>query len=176
MILVISNHLTALSNMPEEELQHLAGGKKRVTFGVSPIMSTYLLAWAVGEFDQISATTKHGVTLRVLAPPGRVKQGRFALEAGVRSLDFFDDFFQIPYPLPKLDMVCITEFAAGAMENWGLVTYRENALMIDEVKASSIAKQRVAAVVAHELAHQWFGKRFMTVLYMCIYVAMLLFI
>ena len=64
----------------------------------------------------------------------------------------------MPYPLPKLDMICITEFAAGAMENWGLVTYRETALMIDEAKASSQQKQRVAAVIAHELAHQWFGE------------------
>ena len=83
--------------------------------------------------------------------------GRFALDAGVRALDFYDDFFQVPYPLPKMDMICITEFSMGACENWGLVTYREVDLMIDEAKASSRQKQRVAIVVVHELAHQWFG-------------------
>eukprot|EP01035_Chromulina_nebulosa_P020946 gene20946-27148_t len=154
---IIPNNLTALSNMPETEVLHLPGGLKRVTFGVSPIMSTYLLAWAVGEFDFLTATTKGGVVLRVITPPGRAKQGQFALDVGVKALDFYDDFFQIPYPLPKLDMLCVTEFAMGAMENWGLVTYRENALMIDEIKASNVSKQRVATVITHELAHQWFG-------------------
>jgi puromycin-sensitive aminopeptidase len=72
-------------------------------------------------------------------------------------LDFYDELFKVPYPLPKLDMLCVTEFAMGAMENWGLVTYRETALMVDEANASPQTKQRVAIVVAHELAHQWFG-------------------
>jgi puromycin-sensitive aminopeptidase len=130
---------------------------KKVVFDTSPKMSTYLLAWAVGEFDYVQGVTKGGVQLRVFSPPGRAEQGKFALDVGIRSLDFFDDFFKVPYPLPKMDMICITEFAMGAMENWGLVTYRENALMIDEAKASPQSKQRVAIVVAHELAHQWFG-------------------
>lgn len=155
--MVVPSNLNALSNMPEIEVQNLPNGMKRVAFDKSPIMSTYLVAWVVGEFDVISGVTNHGVVVRVFAPPGRAKQGRFALDVGLKALDFYDDFFQVPYPLPKLDMVCITEFAAGAMENWGLVTYRENALMIEESKASSITKQRVASVVAHELAHQWFG-------------------
>jgi puromycin-sensitive aminopeptidase len=120
-------------------------------------MSTYLLAWAIGEFDYVSAVTKNGVAIRVIAAPGRAEQCRFALNCGVRCLDFYDEFFQVPYPLPKLDMIAIPEFAMGAMENWGLVTYREVALMIDGEKASSAQRQRVALVVAHELAHQWFG-------------------
>lgn len=158
--LVVPAHLTALSNMPEASVTHLAnksGMLKKVVFDKSPKMSTYLLAWAVGEFDYVAATTKGGVTIRVFAPPGRAEEGKFALDVGVRSLDFFDEFFKVPYPLPKLDMVCITEFAMGAMENWGLVTYREAALMIDMATASVQTKQRVAIVVAHELAHQWFG-------------------
>jgi len=160
--LIIPAHLTALSNMPEQCSTYVAGGKdgamlKKVKFNVSPKMSTYLLAWAVGEFDFVQAKTKGGVEIRVFSPPGRAEQGSFALDVAVRSLDFYDDFFQVPYPLPKLDMICITEFAMGAMENWGLVTYRETALMIDEAKASPQSKQRVAIVVAHELAHQWFG-------------------
>jgi len=161
--MIVDAHLTCISNMPELSVMHLPqqkpgdGPKKKIIFDVSPKMSTYLLAWAVGEFDFVQAVTKNGVVIRVLSPPGRAEQGKFALDCGVRSLDFYDEFFNVPYPLPKLDMICITEFAMGAMENWGLVTYRETALMIDEEKASSQAKQRVAIVVAHELAHQWFG-------------------
>jgi puromycin-sensitive aminopeptidase len=155
--ITIPANLTALSNMPETETRHVAGGKKRVQFAVSPKMSTYLLAWAIGEFDFVQGVTKNGVQLRVFSPPGRASQGKFALDAGIRALDYYDDFFQVPYPLPKMDMICVTEFAMGAMENWGLVTYREVDLMIDEEKASSQQKQRVAIVVAHELAHQWFG-------------------
>ena len=115
-VIIIPAHLTALSNMPETESRYLPGGKKRVTFAVSPKMSTYLLAWAIGEFDFVQAVTKHGVQLRVFSPPGRSAQGQFALDAGVRALDFYDDFFQVPYPLPKMDMICVTEFAMGAME------------------------------------------------------------
>eukprot|EP00349_Pseudokeronopsis_sp_Brazil_P003492 CAMPEP_0202971974 /NCGR_PEP_ID=MMETSP1396-20130829/32169_1 /ASSEMBLY_ACC=CAM_ASM_000872 /TAXON_ID= /ORGANISM="Pseudokeronopsis sp., Strain Brazil" /LENGTH=881 /DNA_ID=CAMNT_0049701907 /DNA_START=22 /DNA_END=2667 /DNA_ORIENTATION=+ len=159
--LIIPAHLTALSNMPEVSTVHLPGKNgtmlKKVVFDRSPKMSTYLLAWAVGEFDFVQGITKGGVSIRVFSPPGRALEGKFALDVAIRSLDFYDDFFQVPYPLPKLDMICITEFAMGAMENWGLVTYRETALMIDEAKASPQSKQRVAIVVAHELAHQWFG-------------------
>jgi len=166
--LIVPAHLMAISNMPETSTVHVPapaahhgtnGGKqlKKVTFEVTPKMSTYLLAWCVGEFDFVQGVTKGGVMIRVLSPPGRGPQGQFALDVGIRSLDFYDDFFKVPYPLPKLDMICITEFAAGAMENWGLVTYREVALMIDAETASPQQKQRVAIVVAHELAHQWFG-------------------
>lgn len=155
--LVVDSHLTALSNMPELSVTHLKGGQKRVVFEATPKMSTYLLAWAVGSFDFVQGVTNNGVLVRVFSPPGRAAQGNFALNMGKKSLDFYDDYFKIPYPLPKLDMLCCTEFAMGAMENWGLVTYREVDLMIDEEKASSQQKQRVAIVVAHELAHQWFG-------------------
>ena len=155
--MIVKTHLTAVSNMPEITCQYLGKGLKKVVFDLTPKMSTYLLAFAVGEFDMIRAVSKNNVEIRIFSPPGRAEQGRFALDCGVRALDFYDDFFGVPYPLPKLDMMCVTEFAAGAMENWGLVTYREVALMIDEDKASPQTKQRVASVVAHELAHQWFG-------------------
>jgi len=159
--LIIPAHLTALSNMPETSTTHMPGKAgcmmKKVVFDTTPKMSTYLLAWAVGEFDFVQGVSKGGVMLRVFSPPGRGIQGQFALDVGIRSLDFYDQYFNVRYPLPKLDMICITEFAMGAMENWGLVTYRETALMIDEATASPQQKQRVAIVVAHELAHQWFG-------------------
>ena len=120
-------------------------------------MSTYLVAFCVGEFDYVQAQTDHGVLVRVYTPPGKSDSGVFALDCATKSLDAYDDFFGVPYPLPKLDMVAIPEFAMGAMENWGLVTYREVDLLIDPMKASSNQKQRVATVVTHELAHQWFG-------------------
>lgn len=156
--LVVPKHLDAFSNMPELSHKTLAGGlKKEISFLDTPIMSTYLLAFVIGEFDYVQAQTQHGVLVRVYTPPGKSEAGVFALHCATKSLDAYDDFFGIPYPLPKLDMVAIPEFAAGAMENWGLVTYREVDLLIDPTKASSNQKQRVCTVVTHELAHQWFG-------------------
>ncbi len=156
--LVVPAHLTAMSNMPEKCSKTLDGGELcEIVYLDSPVMSTYLLAFVVGEFDYIQAQTKHGVLIKVFTPPGKSDSGLFALDCATKSLDAYDDFFGIPYPLPKLDMVAIPEFSAGAMENWGLVTYREVDLLIDPVKASNSQKQRVCTVVTHELAHQWFG-------------------
>lgn len=156
--MTIPLHLTCFSNMPEASCKTLEGGKlKEVSFLESPIMSSYLLAFVVGEFDYCQAQTSHGVLVKVYTPPGKAHAGEFALQCATQALDKFNDFFGIPYPLPKLDMVAIPEFAAGAMENWGLVTYREVDLLIDPAKASSNQKQRVCVVVTHELAHQWFG-------------------
>ena len=122
-------------------------------------MSTYLLAFCVGEFEFIEheRRTQQGTKLRVYSAPGKVEQGRFALDVCCEALDIYDGMFGVPFPLPKMDMIAIPEFSAGAMENWGLVTYREARLLVDETKSSGGHKQRVALVVAHELAHQWFG-------------------
>ena len=150
-------HMTAFSNMPETKSTYLPKGRKLVEYATSPVMSTYLLAFVVGEFDYLQSTTSNGVNVRVFTPPGKVSNGEFALDCACKCLDIYDDFFRVPYPLPKLDMVAIPEFAMGAMENWGAVTYREVDLLIDSKKASAQQKQRVATVVAHELAHQWFG-------------------
>ena len=130
---------------------------KRVEFGETPLMSTYLVAFVVGHFDHVEATTRHGVTVRVYTPPGKSEQGRFALECGTWALDFYTDYFGVGFPLPKCDMVAVPDFSAGAMENWGLVTYREVDLLVDEARSSIAGKQRVSVVVSHELAHQWFG-------------------
>ena len=115
----VPTHMTALSNMPESMVRDHGDGTKTVSFMPSPRMSTYLLAFVVGEFDFVSALTKNGVTIRVFCPPGKPQLGRFALECAVNALDAYDDTFQIRYPLPKSDMVAIPEFAMGAMENWG---------------------------------------------------------
>eukprot|EP00640_Fibrocapsa_japonica_P000353 CAMPEP_0113937194 /NCGR_PEP_ID=MMETSP1339-20121228/3867_1 /TAXON_ID=94617 /ORGANISM="Fibrocapsa japonica" /LENGTH=883 /DNA_ID=CAMNT_0000939869 /DNA_START=46 /DNA_END=2697 /DNA_ORIENTATION=- /assembly_acc=CAM_ASM_000762 len=155
--IVVAQDLTAFSNMPEKEVNTLEDGRKEMMFMPTPKMSTYLVAICVGEFDFVQKYTKHNVLVRVYTPPGKSETGQFALDVGCRSLDLYNDFFQVPYPLPKLDMVAIPEFAMGAMENWGLVTYREVDLLIDQKKASSQQKQRVCTVVTHELAHQWFG-------------------
>eukprot|EP00049_Salpingoeca_infusionum_P010151 m.171714 g.171714 ORF g.171714 m.171714 type:complete len:874 (+) comp14559_c0_seq1:346-2967(+) len=155
--LVVDSNLEAISNMPEQRVETLKNGKKRVVFLKSPKMSSYLLAFCVGEFDFIQGITEHGVLIRCFSTPGRVDQCHFALDCALKCLDIYDDYFGLPFPLPKMDMIAIPEFAAGAMENWGLVTYREVDLLIDETTASSAQRQRVCTVVTHELAHQWFG-------------------
>ena len=149
--------LSVLSNMPKTDSKILRGGKKRVYFPDTPKMSTYLLAFIIGEFDYVQKFTKDRVAVRVYTMPGKSAEGNFALDVAVKTLEFYDEYFDVPYPLPKLDMIAITEFSAGAMENWGLVTYREVALLINADKASAQQKQRVCTVVTHELAHQWFG-------------------
>ncbi|KAI8320932.1 aminopeptidase [Martensiomyces pterosporus] len=158
----VKEELTALSNMDVATTESVGGGLKEVSFNTTPIMSTYLLAFIVGELDYIESETsgKHNgrpIPCRVYTAPGKSEKGRFALNVAVQVLEYFADVFGIAYPLPKLDQVAISDFEAGAMENWGLITYREVALLVDEATTSSRAKQQVAYVVSHELAHQWFG-------------------
>lgn len=150
---------TVLSNMPLLDATPVEGSQnlKRFRFDRTPIMSTYLLAFVVGEYDYIEDKDKNGVVIRVYTPLGKKELGRFALEVAVKTLPFYTDYFTISYPLPKLDLIAIADFAAGAMENWGLVTYRETALLVDPKNSSLMSKQTVAIVVGHELAHQWFG-------------------
>ena len=155
--LVVKEELVALSNMPVLEEKPAGNGRKQVKFETTPMMSTYLLAFVVGEFDYIEGKTENGVLLRVYTPPGKQRLGDFALEVGLKALDLFDKTFGEKFPLPKMDMVGIPEFAAGAMENWGLITYREVDLLLDLVNSSADQKMRVCTVVVHELAHQWFG-------------------
>jgi len=153
--LTVPDSLVALSNMPVSS-EKRENGLKTVHFQVTPKMSTYLVAWVIGEFDFVEGKTKHGIPMRVFTPLGQSSKGQFSLDVGIKVLDYFTDYFGIPYPLPKLDHVAIPDFSAGAMENWGLVTYREAALLCDS--SSNVAtKNRVAYVVAHEEAHQWFG-------------------
>jgi len=149
--------LTVLSNMPEAYSTISKGGKKTVCFDDTPKMSTYLLAFCIGEFDYVQKFTKDRVAVRVYTPPGKREEGYFSLDVAVKTLEFYDDYFDVRYPLPKLDMIAITEFAMGAMENWGLITYREVDVLINADKASAQQKQRVCTVVTHEIAHQWFG-------------------
>ncbi|KAM1016828.1 hypothetical protein EV2_047476 [Malus domestica] len=148
--------LTALSNMPIIN-EKLDANVKTVYFEESPIMSTYLVAVVVGVFDYIEDTTSDGVLVRAYCPVGKSDKGEFALNVAVKTLDLFSKYFSTPYPLPKLDMVAVPEFSGGAMENYGLITYRENELLYDPLHSTTARKQRMAIVVAHEVAHQWFG-------------------
>ncbi|KJE96694.1 aminopeptidase puromycin sensitive [Capsaspora owczarzaki ATCC 30864] len=155
-VLAVDPKFVALSNMPAIG-ERTVDGKKEVTFSTTPIMSTYILAFAVGEFDHIESKTSEGVTIRVYTPPTLAEQGRFALNVAVKTLSFFTEYFAQPYPLPKLDMLAVPDFGAGAMENFGLVTFRTVLLLFNEETTPIHIKQRIAYVTCHELAHQWFG-------------------
>ncbi|KAK3030912.1 hypothetical protein RJ639_036650, partial [Escallonia herrerae] len=148
--------LTALSNMPIS-LEKVDGQLKTVYFEDSPIMSTYLVAFVIGSFDHIEDTTTDGIKVRVFCPVGKSEQGKFALDVAVKALDLYRNYFSMPYPLPKLDMVAVPEFPGGAMENYGLITYRETELLHDDLHSAAANTQRLAIVVTHEVAHQWFG-------------------
>lgn len=130
---------------------------QRTFFETTPRMSTYLLAFAFGDMEHLEAKTKDGVLVRTYATPDNIKHTRFSLDVAVQCLEFYNDYFDIPYPLAKCDFVALPDFASGAMENWGLITFREQALLVDDKNTSMPMKQWVAQVVAHELTHQWFG-------------------
>ncbi len=154
--LTLDKHLQAISNTPIEEEIVLGLDKKLVTFHTTPRMSTYLLYLGAGEFETVEDSYRN-VNLRVLTTPGKAGKGRFALDVTKKVLGYFEKFFGIEYPLSKLDLIAVPDFGAGAMENWGAITFREDALLYDPERSSLANKQRVAEVVAHELAHQWFG-------------------
>ena len=145
-----------LSNMPSVRTSE-ASGRKTVAFQPTPRMSTYLLAWVIGKFHGKTVTNKHGVEITTYATLAQdLDSVDFANEIAARSLEFYDDNFGVPYPLAKLDQVALPDFEAGAMENWGLVTYRESMLLAGK-SATLGTKKSVALTVAHELSHQWFG-------------------
>ena len=147
---------TVLSNTPIKN--QFEKNKTLVTeFETSPKMSSYLLAFVVGDLEYQQATAKNGVIVRCFATPNQKKNLAFSVDVAVKSLEFFEDYFQIKYPLKKLDMVALPDFSSGAMENWGLITYRESAMLVDNKSTSVESKQHVALVIAHEMSHQWFG-------------------
>ncbi|VDK73005.1 unnamed protein product [Onchocerca ochengi] len=154
--LVVDEELTALSNMNVVSETNV-DNKKVVKFATTPLMSTYLVAFVVGKLEYIEGKTNGDCLVRLYTVPGKKEQGKFSLEVGIKALDWYSKWFGIDYPLPKCDLVGIPDFSMGAMENWGLVTYREVALLVDPAKSSTRQKSRIALVVAHELAHLWFG-------------------
>lgn len=126
-------------------------------FETTPKMSTYLLAFAYGALKFKESETKNGVKVRCYATPANFGLLDFSLNVAVRAVDFFEDYFDTKYPLAKLDMLALPDFSAGAMENWGLITYRENCMLIDPTSSGLESKQFAAIIICHEIAHQWFG-------------------
>jgi tricorn protease interacting factor F2/3 len=146
--------LDAISNMPVESVK-VGDGKKVVAFQKTPKMSTYLLYLGIGKFEQIKERLG-GKDVIVAGTPGKARNGEFALQFSTEALKFFESYFGTPYVLPKIHLIGVPEFAAGAMENWGAVTFRETALYVNG-NSSFVTRKNVAQIVAHELAHQWFG-------------------
>lgn len=147
---------TIISNTPIKE-HKTKGDQQVVLFETTPKMSTYLVAFVIGDMKHIEAKTKNGTLVRAFTIPDKIEQAEFSLKTAVQCLEFYNEYFAIPYPLPKCDIIALPDFAAGAMENWGCITFREQCMLVDEANTSLSVKQYVAMVVAHELAHQWFG-------------------
>ncbi|XP_036373083.1 glutamyl aminopeptidase isoform X2 [Megalops cyprinoides] len=148
---------SALSNMPIEKTEVLPGNKMLTSFQRSVPMSTYLVCFAVHQFAFVERTSSRGVPLRIYAQPLQIHTAEYAANVTKIIFDHFESYFNMSYSIPKLDKIAIPDFGTGAMENWGLITYRENNLLYDEKESSSYNKQRVASVISHELVHQWFG-------------------
>ena len=149
--------ITVLGNMPVKSEEE-NGDSLTTTFEKTPRMSSYLLAFVIGELHKKSARTKSGVEVNVWATPAQNENTLdFALDIATRSIDFYDEYFGVKYPLPKSDHVALPDFSSGAMENWGLITYRESCLLADPELTPEYSRRFIATVIAHELSHQWFG-------------------
>ncbi len=152
---VVPENWLAVSNMPIESEKKISGGKE-VRFAATPPMSSYLNVFVAGELDSIES--RGGPTqLRVITTKGKAEAGRYALEATAQILQYYNDYFGVAYPLPKLDQIAIPGGFGGAMENWGGITYYESKLLFDPKISSAETKQDIYEVLAHEMAHQWFG-------------------
>jgi aminopeptidase N len=147
---------TVISNTNQIADEPAGAGKHTLKFARTPKMSTYLVAFLVGDF-KCSTGKADGVPIRACSTPDKVQYTKFAVESAEYVLHYYDNYFGIKYPMPKLDMIALPDFEAGAMENFGCITYRETDLLVDSKTGSINSKKEVASVVAHEMAHQWFG-------------------
>ncbi|HKS31027.1 MAG TPA: M1 family metallopeptidase [Chthoniobacterales bacterium] len=152
---VVPENWMAVSNMPVASEKKVTGGRE-VEFQLTPSMSSYLVVFCAGEFDAIESEVD-GVKLRITTTKGKAESARYALEVTAQILHYYNEYFGIPYPLPKLDQLAIPGGFGGAMENWGGITYYETALLFDPANSSAATKQTIYEVIAHEVAHQWFG-------------------
>jgi len=149
--------MTVLGNMPVKSEEE-NGDSLTTTFEETPRMSSYLLAFVIGELHKKTARTKSGVEVNIWATPAQNENTLdFALDIATRSIDFYDEYFGVKYPLPKSDHVALPDFSSGAMENWGLITYRESCLLADPELTPESSRRFIATVISHELSHQWFG-------------------
>ena len=153
--IITDNKFTAISNMPIKTKKK-TGNKTTYNFQKTPLVSTYLIYLGVGEFEYL--TGKAGkIQIRVVTTKGNTSRGKFSLELGKKLLTSYEKYFGIKFPLPKLDLIAVPDFAAGAMENWGAITFRETILLYDPKTSSTRTKQFIAEVISHEIAHMWFG-------------------
>jgi aminopeptidase N len=152
----VPNNFLAVSNMPVTREEAIAPDHKRVAFAPTPKMSSYLFVLSAGELERITADA-NGVTVGVVATRGKAEKGRFALENAVKLLAFYNDYFGQTYPLPKLDLIAVPGGFGGAMENWGGITFFESRLLFDPASSADTARRGIFSVLAHEMAHQWFG-------------------
>lgn len=155
--LVVPSGQFAVSNGPDISTTDLGDGRKSILFEDTMVMSTYLVAFIVGPFEATDPVDVDGVPLRIVHPIGKGHLTDYSLEAGTFALKFFSKYYGIPYPGQKLDMVAVPDFAFGAMENLGCITYREVLLLVDKSRSTEPELLRVADVIAHEIAHMWFG-------------------
>ena len=155
----VDPHLMVISNMPIMDSDFDKSRQKRKDhFEWSKEMSTYLVCIVIGQYEFVQTRANHNRTIvRVFAPYGQREHGRFSLEVAKKSLEFFNHYFGKRYPLPKLDLVALNRLSVGAMENWGLITCRENALIVNPSDANPSTLRKIATLVAHEISHQWFG-------------------
>ncbi|XP_027694270.1 leucyl-cystinyl aminopeptidase [Vombatus ursinus] len=154
--IVREEQYTALSNMPKKSSVQIEGRLIMDEFFESVKMSTYLVAFIVGELKNMTQET-NGILVSIYTVPEKIDQAKSALDTAVKLLEFYQHYFEIKYPLQKLDLVAIPDIQAGAMENWGLITFREETLLYDINTSSVMDRKLVARIIAHELAHQWFG-------------------
>jgi len=153
--IIADNKFTAISNMPIKTKKKIEN-KTQYNFQKTPLVSTYLIYLGVGEFEYLSG--KAGtIQIRVVTTKGNTSKGKFSLELGKKLLTSYEKYFGIKFPLPKLDLIAVPDFAAGAMENWGAITFRETILLYDPKTSSTRTKQFIAEVISHEIAHMWFG-------------------
>jgi len=149
--------LTAVSNSVETGRTQLDDGRTRFDFAPTMVMSTYLVAWVIGELE-VSETVRGGSTdIRVIHRPGQAHLTAFALDCAAHAVGWFEEYYGIDYPGDKLDLIAVPDFAFGAMENLGCVTFRENLLLIDPERSNRSEQERAATVIEHEIAHMWFG-------------------
>jgi aminopeptidase N len=146
----------AVGNMPVASEEPATPDLKRVSFAPTPKMSSYLFVFTAGELERLAADAD-GVTVGVVTTAGKREQGRFALENAVKLLAYFNDYFGVKYPLPKLDLIAVPGGFGGAMENWGGITFFESRLLFDPLTNADTARRGIFSILAHEMAHQWFG-------------------
>jgi len=153
--IIAENKFTAISNMPVKTKKKI-GNKTTYHFQKTPLVSTYLIYLGVGEFEYLTGRSGK-IQIRVVTTKGNTSKGKFSLELGKKLLTSYEKYFGIKFPLPKLDLIAVPDFAAGAMENWGAITFRETILLYDPKISSTRTKQFIAEVISHEIAHMWFG-------------------